>query len=241
MRNSMACLLLSAAFFALPLAFMRLGGNKIPFFGMVEAVTLPVAGIITLTAAILFADWRIYRDDLRWQLFGVAQLAIMGIASLHASPENILTTIFYVSAPLAGAALQRELKRFLPFFATLWVVIILISGIMSENFTGLTGNWNWTQALLAALLPGMALLLELRRWKLVSAFLLLDIMAGIWLNYPAQFSRVILPAAGAASGIIFCIRNIKSRHKLLIYTLIYVASAPCRPVIRSVMPPPPFR
>lgn len=221
MRNSMACLLLSAAFFALPLAFMRLGGEKIPFYGMVEAVTLPVAGIITLAAAILFADWRIYRDDLRWQLFGVAQITIIGVAFLNASPENILNTTFYLFAPLAGAALQQELKRFLPFFATLWSSILLISGIASENFTGFTGNWNWTQALLAALLPGAVLLLELPRWKLLSALLLFGIMLGIWFNCPAQFSRVIFPAAGAAFGMIYCARKIESRHKLLIYTLIF--------------------
>ncbi len=225
MRNLTACVLLNAAFFALPLAFLRLGGEKVPFFGLVEAVTLPVAGAITAAAVLLFADWKIYRHNMRWQLLGAAQCALLGIACRHGSFQGIMTTVFYVTAPLAGAALHRELKRFLPFSAALWAVILLISGFASENFTGFTGNWNWTQALLFALLPGVILLLEVPRRKTFSALLLAMTAFLLRSRFPAQFSRVILPATAVTAVILFCVQRMGQTRKRWIFTGAFLISA----------------
>lgn len=176
-------------------------------------------------AALLFADWRIYRNDRRWQLLGIAQCAIMAISCWHASFSGAATAAFYVFAPTAGAALQHELKRFLPFFASLWAVILLASGINSENFTGLTGNWNWTQVLLIALLPGIPLLWEVRRWKSVSALLITLCSGALWYCCPPIFSRALLPAAIMTAGGIFCANRLTERRKTVIYAIAFLLTA----------------
>ncbi|MBQ9804315.1 MAG: O-antigen ligase family protein [Lentisphaeria bacterium] len=204
-RRSTAVLWLVSALFASPLAFGRLTGNPVPLYGVAEAVTLPVLAV--LAAAILV--WcggivELYRER-SWQIFGAAQVLLLAVAAGHWAGGNmngsgVGMTLFWVLAPTVGAVLKAEFKLILPVAAAVTALLLAVSGFTSEYFTGLTGNWNWTQGVLFALLPGGFFLLKkyCRWWKYVAIAAVMLMMAVIYGIYPKQFSYGALAAVAAA-------------------------------------------
>lgn len=198
MRNTAAILWLSSAFFVTPLAFCRLTGEKVPLFGLVSAVTLPVLAVTALALTLVCMDFRVYKRDFRWRLLGCAQAAVAAVSLWHCCNgvpwESFLLTMFWVLAPTVGVALKDELEKMLGIFALLWTVLLIFSGINSEHFTGFIGNWNWTQAMLAAMLPGCFLLFKIKKWQYWSLVALAIVFVFIYLKYPEQLSRSMLVA-----------------------------------------------
>lgn len=148
-----------------PLALFRLTGNKVPLFGMVQMVNFTELGIISL--AVILLNFR--KLCSLWQNSAVIRLtAISGIVLMLASAiqqflyggssDHLGTALFYAATPLAGAVIAPLLRKTLPAAAAFLAVLLLISGIFSEQFTGLTGNWNWTQILFFAMVPGIFIL-----------------------------------------------------------------------------------
>jgi len=209
-RNSTAVLWLVSTLFTSPLAFGRLTGKPVPLYGVAEAVTLPVLAV--LAAAVLV--WcggmiALYRER-SWQIFGAAQLLLTAVAAGHliAGNMNITTaglTVFWVLAPTVGAVLKPEFERLLPWIAGATALLLAVSGFTSEYFTGLTGNWNWTQGVLLALIPGAFLLLKkyCRWWKYGAIAAVMLMMTVIYWRYRAQFSYGAAVAVCAAILIIY--------------------------------------
>ena len=236
LRRFAAAAWLFAALLPLPLARGRIGGEKVPFFGSVELLTLPVVGVFALAGAVAFGDWGAYRRDLRWRLFGAAQLLILLLTAWHRFAGMIgwrgaLTALCWLALPVAAAGLKAELERVLPAVFALAAAVWLVSGVTSENFTGLAGNWNWTQALLAAVLPGAMLFSGERRWFFAAAALLLVVgMIGWW--YPEQLSRTLAVAIPLTAGWLAFRARVPLRRPLaVIFTLFVLAAAAMLTVI----------
>lgn len=187
-----------------------------PLFGTAEFVTVPVMGIMALAAVWAFADRTIYRRDPRWRLLAVMQAAITLLTLWHWSRGMITWrgaagAGFLILAPVAGAALKPELERILPVAAALGAGLMLWSGLTSENFTGLTGNWNWTQALLAALIPGA--FFRAGKWRLplgIAAEVL--IFGWIGWKYPGQLSRTVVIAMPLAALLLWGRRKLRPHN-----------------------------
>ncbi len=189
---------------AFPLAFLRLTGEKVPLFGAAECITLPVLGVIALAVTV----WNFSRMKFLWQNSAAVRFtaiagALLMIAAViqqflyGGTVDHLGTALFYAAAPLAAATAAPELRRMMPTAAAVMAVLLLISGVLSEHFTGFTGNWNWTQGLLFAFLPGVFLLFKTphRRKMVLTAYVFL-IAAGAYF-YPEELSR---GAIGAAAG-----------------------------------------
>ena len=215
-RSLAAACWLGAAFLALPLAFFRMGGGKVPFFGTAEFVTIPVLGIFSFALVLGFGDWTICRRDPRWRFLAVMQAAIALLTLWHwgrglITWRGAAAAGFLILAPVAGAALKPELERMLPAAAALGAGLMLWSGLTSENFTGLTGNWNWTQALLAALLPGA--FFRNGKWCLPLGIAAEVLIFGlIWWRYPAQLSRTVMIALPLAALLLWGRRKFRPRR-----------------------------
>lgn len=229
LRRFAAAAWLLAALLPLPLAWGRIGGEKIPFFGSVELLTLPIVGVFALAGAVAFGDWGAYRRDSRWRLFGAAQLLILLLTAWHWFAGMIgwrgaLTALCWLALPVAAAGLKAELERVLPTIFALAAAVWLVSGVTSENFTGLAGNWNWTQALLAAVLPGAMLFTGERRWLFAAAALLLvGGMIGWW--YPEQLSRTLAIAVPLAAGWLVFRARVPLRRPLTVMLPLFVLLA----------------
>ena len=189
---------ITASFFAYPLAFLRLSGNKIPYYGLAEAVTLPGLGIVAAALLLANTSWiGLYRKDRHLQFFGAAQILLLLLTIYHriagtASFHDVALSIFFITAPTLGMEFSRELRRILPVAGSVFALLLLFSGIMSEQFTGLCGNWNWTQGMLFALLPGIFILFDTaryRQWAVGSAVIAALIFM---LTDPEIFSRSVL-------------------------------------------------
>ena len=144
----------------MPLAFARLTGEKIPFFGMVKLFDFTTLGIIALAMIVLRAKnvCSIFQNNklLRFTTLSGVVILIAGAIQqwlYGGSFDHLGIALFYAATPLAAAAYAAELRKSLPFAGVAGAILMLWSGITSEHFTGITGNWNWTQAMLFALLP----------------------------------------------------------------------------------------
>ena len=196
---------------AFPLAFLRLTGNKVPLFGAANFINFPALGVISLAVIV----WNFSRVKVLWQEFpavrftAVAGMLLMTAAVIQqflygGSIDHLGTALFYAATPVAAAAVAPELRRMMPVAAAVVTLLLLISGIQSENFTGLTGNWNWTQGLLLAFLPGIFLLFKTpHRRKMVLAAYALLVLGGAYF-YPAELSRGVLGAV-AGTFILFAV------------------------------------
>ena len=194
-----------------PLAFARLTGKKIPLFGMVQFVSFPVLALISLAIiALNFNRLKTFLQQsaiLRLTAIAGGCVAVAGIIQQFlygGSSDHLWHAFFYASTPLAAAAIAPELRKIMPDAAALTAGLLLLSGIFSENFTGLIGNWNWNQILLFAMLPGFFVRFKSSgsiKYTLLTIFFLL--MLGSLL-YPEQLSVslvIILPltAVGMAA------------------------------------------
>ena len=159
-KLSKLSLIAAAIFFLLPLlgmplAFARLTGNKIPLFGMVKFLDFTTLGFVALAMIVLRAK-SLYGTLQNNKLLRLTTLS--GVVILLAtfiqqwlyggSFDHLGIALFYAAVPLSAAAYAAELRKTLPFAATVGAILLLWSGISSEHFTGITGNWNWTQGLL---------------------------------------------------------------------------------------------
>lgn len=230
-RETVALWWLLSALFALPLAWLRLGGAKVPLYGVAEAVTRPYLAVAAVAVLLWCGGVKDLYRDRSWQIFGMMQVLLLTIAGGHlwAGNMNIAdagTVFFAVLAPTVGAVLKTELERVLPLAGTFTAVLLLISGFTSENFTGLTGNWNWTQGLLFALLPGVFLLMELKKWQYFAGALLLILAVVIYWYCPEQFSRGAGLAAIAAAAVLYLVQRLPERYrKWVVITGIFLVCA----------------
>ena len=207
-RMAAAGALMASGALAMPLAFLRLGGSAVPLYGSAELVTMPVLCLLCLSFTALFperlkgffADRRMAVPAAGTALFLLSALG--GFIAGHLTADALFTGLFYPSAALAGAALAPEMKKLLPGFAAAFSALLLWSGFFSEHFTGLAGNWNWTQGLIAALLPGWVLLCGTARPLRWAAVLLAGFFLLMWRLYPAEFSRSALVSVLIAPAVI---------------------------------------
>ena len=209
---------------------MRLTGEKVPLFGVAEAVTLPslavaAAGILCLTGG---GVRQLYRTRM-WQIFGIVPILLLAVACGHYAVGNMTltdvgTVLFFILVPVVGAKLKTEFEHILPFVSTATVLLLLISGFTSENFTGLTGNWNWTQAVVFALLPGIFLCFKLRYrqyYALGAVIALAAVIAGL---FPEMFSRGAAVAIVAAAMVLILVQKIPAAWKNYVFTAAVVAA-----------------
>ena len=147
---------------AYPLAFARLTGKKVPLFGMVQLISFPELALVSLAIiALNFNRLKNFLQQskiLRWTAIAGGFVTAAGIIQQFlygGSAEHLWHAVFYAATPLAAAAIAPELRKIFPQAAAVTAVILLSSGVMSENFTGITGNWNWNQLLFFAMLPGI--------------------------------------------------------------------------------------
>lgn len=186
-----------------PLSFARLTGKKVPVFGEVQMVSFTGLAYVAL-AVILFNSSRLkqqLQNSIYLRLTAIAGVLVIAAAAIQqflygGSSEHLYHAVFYAATPLAASAIAPELRRSLPGITSLTAGLLLFSGIMSENFTGLTGNWNWTQILFFAALPGFFIRFKLADALKYSLLALFFFIAAGSLFYPAQLSLtlcVILP------------------------------------------------
>jgi len=208
-RYLAAILLLTAPFMAMPLAFGRLGGLPVPLFGLVQCVTMPVMTLLAMAVIAAFPEellplW--HNRKLKFLLLSAGAYTLVLCWQLliaRITGEEFLGGMFFVVMPLAAAALNRELRRILPFFAATGALLIYWSGCTSENFTGLLGNWNWSCGLLTALIPAIFLAGKYQHWQRWSLIVLTVFFAASFCISPERFPRSALLAAAVATGIIF--------------------------------------
>ena len=217
LRRTAAVLLLAIPLISLPLAWGRLGGEPIPFFGTAELLSFPLLGLFALAGALAYGDWGAYRRDPRWRFFGTAQMLIVLVTLWlcfrgEVGWRGVGTTLVWLALPVLGAGLRPELERVMPFMAALTAGAMLMSGATSVDFTGLAGNWNWTQALLFALLPGVFLATGDPRWRFWSVIgtAAVFLLIGWW--HPAQLSRTAVIAAPLAALLLYLRRRLPVRR-----------------------------
>ena len=169
LRYIAAVLWCSAAFLAMPLAFQRLSGQPVALFGVVNLVTLPVLTLFAAGLVMLFPERlkSIFNfPQLKLPLAASALyllITLFHFASGNTGTDQLLTAGFWLTAPLAAMVLSDELKKVLPYFAAAGAGIFIYSGCMSEFFTGLLGNWNWLAGAITALLPGIFIVLRVKK------------------------------------------------------------------------------
>ena len=197
-------------FAGMPLAFARLTGNKVPQFGLVKFVDFTTLGLIALAVIILRAKslYNILQSNklLRFTALGGGVIMLASCLQQYlygGTYEHPGIALFYAATPLAAAAIAPELRKTLPIAASLGTILLLWSGLTSENFTGLSGNWNWTQGLLFALLPAVMLFFDQKKFFCHTLILFLTaICLGIFF-YPEILSRSVLVALVLLSGGVF--------------------------------------
>lgn len=214
---------------AYPLAFARLTGNKIPLFGMVQGIGFTGLGLISL--AIVIANFRrvdaMLKNSLPVRMLAIAGTAVISFALIQqatfgGSWEHFGHALFYAATPLAAAAIAPLLKRALPTAAAIGAAALLSSGIMSENFTGLTGNWNWTQILFFALLPGFFIRFKGKtkiKYPLMAIFFF---WAAGSLFYPEQLSNSLAAALPLTAGGMFILYQFPRRLKKVMAAAVFI-------------------
>ena len=194
-------------------------------------------------AVILFFPQRLrefFRQKDLYYLFGAAGLFLLnaGISLFigNSTLEDFCTPLFWILYPLAAVSVAGEIQKILPFFAGIAALILIYSGIVSENFTGLAGNWNWLQGFITALLPAIALwstkertlfpgcvLKNTSEHRRNRAIILLSIFfAGVGIFLPEILSRGAI-AAAAATGIFLYFSNRIEKEKFFRYFIIFIA------------------
>jgi len=254
LRYTAAAMLLTVPFLAMPLAFARLTGRAVALFGLVRFADFSVMGYLALAVILLFPEHLMILCKCR-------KLRLLGAAAALFALNTIIQTLcrcdfslpllsgnlFWITVPLAAAALAPELRKIMPFFAAGTGLLLLVSGFTSEKFTGLAGNWNWTQGLIVALLPAWAVLWHSSQagitrcslkggWELVitprhrmiqSAILLTGFFLLTAVIYPAEFSRSAFFAAAGAAIWIFLRNRIPEKRftKWLVITTAVAGTA----------------
>ncbi len=217
-----------------PLAFARLTGRKIPLFGMVQLVSFPELALISLAIiALNFNRLKIFLQQsevLRLSAWASTCVVVAGIIQQFlygGSAEHLWHAFFYASTPLAAAAIAPELRRILPKAAPLCAGLLLLSGITSESFTGLAGNWNWNQILFFAMLPGFFIRFKLVDGIKYSLMAMFFFLAAGSLFYPEQLSLtlcIILPLTMV--GMWICnrfSRQNRGRSAVILFALLLTA------------------
>lgn len=186
-----------------PLSFARLTGTKVPFFGEVQLVSF--TGLAYVALAVIIFNLSRLKQQLQesgcLRFTAAASVLVTAAAVIQqflygGSSEHLYHAIFYAATPLAASAIAPELRRSLPGITTLTAGLLLASGITSENFTGLTGNWNWNQILFFAMLPGFFIRFKFADALKYSLLALFFFIAAGSLFYPEQLSLtlcIILP------------------------------------------------
>lgn len=197
-----AVLLTAGGFLTYPLAFLRLSGRPVPLYNLVQFLTMPEYALCFLGAAALFPEnlKRFFRTaSCRFLLLsaGVYFLVPGGFfAAGKITFDELLSAWAILFIPLGIIALADEFRRILPFFGVAGAVLLLISGFTSENFTGLTGNWNWTMGSITALLPLASLFFPEKYQSKISLALL-----GCGFLAAAVFARELFPRSAFAGAV----------------------------------------
>lgn len=208
----LSAVLLASALLGYPLAFCRLTGELLPLYGIVRFITFPVLTLISVAILLVFPsrcrELLCYRRN-RFLLLtaGIFLLVNLAHTLLAGLPWNsFLSAAFFVFCPSAAAVLAPELRKIFPAFATAAGILWVYSGLFSLNFTGLSGNWNWTQGIIAALLPGIFVIINVRyrQWLVLETLILFCLL--ILVLFPDEFSRSALTAI-CVTAVIFCWRQ----------------------------------
>lgn len=185
----------------MPLAFARLTGEKVPLFGMVKFFDFTTLGIIATAMLVLRARslYNLLQRDRLLRFTALSGVLILLSTLIQqwlygGSIEHPGIALFYAAVPLSAAAYAKELRKSLPFAATIGAILLLWSGISSEHFTGITGNWNWTQGLLFALLPAAMTLFDRKNFVRNTVIAAAVAIGSGTLFYPEIVSRSILIA-----------------------------------------------
>ena len=214
-------------FAGMPLAFARLTGSRVPQFGLVKFFDFTTLGLIALAVIILRAK-SLYNNlqSNKLQRFTALSGGIIILATLlqqylyGGTYEHLGIALFYAATPLAASAIAQELRKTLPIAASISAILLLWSGLASENFTGLPGNWNWTQGLLFALLPAVLLFFDQKKFfcHTLIIFLLTVGLGGVF--YSEILSRSVLVALVLLScGIFVWLKLPQLQRKWLIAVL----------------------
>ncbi len=214
-------------FAGMPLAFARLTGSRVPQFGLVKFFDFTTLGLIALAVIILRAK-SLYNNLQSNKLLrftalggGIIILATLLQQYLYGGTyEHLGIALFYAATPLAASAIAQELRKTLPIAASIGEILLLWSGLASENFTGLPGNWNWTQGLLFALLPAVLLFFDQKKFfcHTLIIFLLTVGLGGVF--YSEILSRSVLVALVLLScGIFVWLKLPQLQRKWLIAVL----------------------
>ena len=97
-RFAAIIIFLTASFAAYPLAFLRMSGTKIPYFGLAEAVTLPALGLAGTALLTVNCSWiKIYLKHKYkyWHKNGLIIILVMtatNSSSQMYSPINLMNT-----------------------------------------------------------------------------------------------------------------------------------------------------
>ena len=215
-----------------PLAWLRLGGEKVAFFGDVKLFTHSELGIFSLCIILCFPEGitALFRRKRTFKYLCVSAGLLMFAALVRQficrdNWINSGTALFYAATPLAAAALADELRKLLPLLASAGALFFLTSGIFSVKFTGLTGNWNWTQGICAALIPGIFYLLYLKNplcyslGSCVIFFILLKISS------PEILSRAAVCAVAGTAAVCAARKFIQERFIHYLPVILWLGTA----------------
>ena len=230
-RYCTAGVFLLLALAGVPLAFCRFSGEPLPLYGLVNFTTLPALAVFSLGIIAAFPEnlrgvWG--NSRLRYLIIAAGALVLCAAGHLicrRITVENLLGTLFYISAPLAVAALADEFRKLLIPFAAFGALLLLCSGMTSSGFTGLTGNWNWTSGIFIALLPGVFLLFFPKKWYVFTAGAIILFFALFYALDPVRFPRSALLAAAGAGVLLFIRRKMPEKRFVLLLTGTAIAAA----------------
>ncbi len=220
MRIRAACqlipagLLLAGLLFAYPLALGRWAIGQLPFWGEAPFCGKLELALLAAAVCLFYLDRlkRLFAADRmsRWWALAAGIACVMAIGRWLLFDTSLLRLSeagFYLLLPLAGAAAAPELRRLLPGFFALSGVLTLLTLWRELSLglppTGIVGNWNWNNTLLAISAAGSVLLFSHGRKAVAFAIAAAGIVVLLWSQFLPGYTSfaTLLAFAGSCLGL----------------------------------------